>query len=283
MRIMFLCILVTCLSATSIDERDDYSSFSITSQQGVHTDASLNGSSNTAEAYWLYTTVPAFSIGDKSLYVAVEAELYHRELTFQGIDNGKSLFQRYGIFAGYPILKNGKQSGNLFAGLGVASDFTILSKRDLYWQLIYDHRVTISDRLTVGLGLLYSYTHGGPKKTTAINLLPTLRWRVHDRIKLSVNWDNLECKVYVHPKVALVGEGRYDMSWFDMEDYSYQSETVTAGGGVDIKVASSIYARVRLLKNLYQREILWSDDTEWILTPDEVGGYAMRLLFTYVK
>lgn len=279
----FLFLLSIPLFALTVDERDDYSAFSFTSQQGIDSKSLLLQDGNSAEALWAYTSLPSLSVGSKSLYIAIEAELFHHELTFMDIPQERSLFQRYGLFAGLPVVEFKKQKGSLYASLGVASDFSTLSKRDLYWQLIYDHRVTVSNRLTLGMGILYSYAHGGPKRTSPVNLLPTLRWRIHDRWKLSMNWDNMELRYFATERLSFVGEGRYDMSWFNLENLSYQVEDVSLGGGVDVKVASNLYVRVRALKGVYRREILWDDDEEWILTPNESSGFALRLMLSMVK
>lgn len=281
--LVFLFFLVASLWAFTMDYRDDYRTFAVSTSQGIDADSLLEGSGSTLESYWFYTTLPAPSVAGRSLYLALEGELFHRDISFNNYENRRSLYQRYGFFAGYPLLKNGTQSGTLFAGVGVASDFSSLSKRDLYWQLIYDHRIVLSNDLTVGLGILYSYLHGAPKRTFAINILPTLRWRVHDRVKLSVNWDNIECKLYVKSRVAFVAEGRYDLSWYDLAKVSYLNETVSAGGGLDVKLGSDLYMRGRVLKNLYQREILWDDNSEWIVPSKGGSGLTLRVMLTYVR
>lgn len=278
-----LLILIAATFALAVDGRDDYSAFSFTSQQGLDSESIILHSGNAAEALWAYTTLPSLTVGNKSLYIAIEAELFHHDLNLSGVAQERSLFQRYGLFAGLPVVELTKQKGSVYASLGVASDFSRLSRRDLYWQLIYDHRITISDRLTVGMGILYSYAHGGPKRSNPINLLPTLRWRFHDRWKLSMNWDNLELRYFATERLSFVGEGRYDMSWFNLEEVSYQVEDVSLGGGVDLKVASNLFLRVRALKGMYRREILWDDDEEWTFTPGESSGFALRVMLSMVK
>lgn len=280
---LLLLLFIVVSFALTVDERDDYSAFSFTSQQGLDSESIILHSDNAAEALWAYTTLPSLPVGSKSLYIAIEAELFHHEINLNSISQERSLFQRYGLFAGLPVVAFKKQKGSLYASLGVASDFSRLSRRDLYWQLIYDHRFTLSDRLTLGMGILYSYAHGGPKRSNPVNLLPTVRWRFHDRWKLSMNWDNLEIKYFATERLFFVGEGRYDMSWFNLENISYQVEDVSLGGGIDLKVASNLFLRVRALKAMYRREILWDDDEEWTFTPGESKGFALRVMLSMVK
>lgn len=278
-----LFLLLLQLYALELDERDDYSAVSVMTLQGVTSDSIMNKSSDHIELFWVYSTLPSISIGKKSFYLAIEAELFHRQLNLNGFAQERPTLQRYGLFGGVPVIEGGKSTGSVFLGLGLASDFTTLSSKDLYWQIIYDHRVTLSPKLTIGMGILYSHTLGAPKKSSPVNLLPTLRWRMHDRLKLSMNWDNLEFRYFLTERIALVGEGRYDMSWFHCRDFAYQREDVSAGGGIDIKIAKSLFLRGRAYRGLYSREIIWNKEREDIYVPDDGAGFIARFTLSYVR
>ncbi|MBD3241218.1 MAG: hypothetical protein GF331_11580, partial [Chitinivibrionales bacterium] len=179
---------------------------------------------------WLYAGLPGFRVFGLNVFTALEADVLHR--TMYGVDGARlnhAPMQRYGLFAGVTLMEREKHRGSLLAGSGIASDFEHLGRHSWYLHLIYDHRFTLSERFSFGLGVLVSCNLGQWK--WPINLLPSLTWRVTPRTIVKVAWDNLLIEQWLWPRTAAFAEVRYDLSFFGIGRATrYEFETVSVGG-----------------------------------------------------
>jgi hypothetical protein len=281
-------ILVTVSSLYAerlrIDPRYDFAKLSYEHAWDLPLDSTFKGSSPRLDNVWLYAGLPGIKIGPRYLFSSIEADLVVRSLSSNGNENDRSFMQRYGLFTGYPVIEAKKHNGALMVGAGIASDMSVISSRDLFVNLIYDHTFTISPELKIGMGLLISYNLGGFKKTNPFNLLPTIDWKPNNWFGVDVRWDHASLKFYLHDRFALVSETRYDLSYYNLEEYSYQYETVATGVGVDIAIGKSLLLRSRVLKGLYRREISWDDTNDYIITsgPSD-AGMSFRTELSYLR
>jgi hypothetical protein len=231
--------------------------------------------------FWLYAGLPSFSIAGKKIFSAVEIELMHRQITFAGnpLHDPSVLFQRYGLFAGVRLIDRPRQKGSLMAGPGIATDFTEVSTGIGYLHLIYDHRFTFSDKLQIGLGIVFQYHFDAWR--SPVNLLPTVKWQIAPHTQLDVTWDNLQLKQGIFKRTMAVGEVRYDLSFFRSRNrLSYELETVSAGGGFDIQVSRRYSVRMRYQELVMHREIIRRNGGALV---DVIGGRGRLLRVVLVR
>lgn len=235
------------------------------------------------QAWWSYVSFPGISVATRKIFLAAEIDGMDRRLVYQGERINGMTMTRIGIFGGTVLWKGAKHRGALMAGTGVASDFISLHRDAAYLHLIYNHRFTVSKRLQWGLGVLVMCNSGRWQQNPPFNLLPSCKWTITPTTFLSVNWDNAQLKQYVSKRVALVGDVRYDFSFFRLDnDISTEFETVAAGGGVDVWVVNDIYVRLRYKQLVYRNEYLGQDGTV-LVNENVAGGRAIKLLLVYAR
>ncbi len=238
---------------------------------------SLNAD-GTFQDLWIYAGLPSFTIAGKKVFSAVEADLLHRQITYNGapLNGSPHLFHRYGIFAGVTLFTPPGQKGSFMVGPGIATDFSKVNDRIGYLHLIYDHRFTVSKKLTIGLGIVAQYHFDAWR--VPLNLLPTLRWDINPQTKLAINWDNLQLSRRIFPRTLVVGELRYDLSFFRSRDrLSYELETVSAGGGFDVRLGKRSRLRIRYQELLMHREIIRKSG-DALVDLDGGRGRSVKLL-----
>jgi hypothetical protein len=204
---------------------------------------------------WVYASLPGFRVLGKSVFCAAEMDLVNREIDFQGqrLNSSSTVMQRYGVFAGATLIDFRNQKGTLMIEPGVASDFGRSDPHVWYVHLIYDHRITISNRLKLGLGILFQYHFDSWRPP--VNLLATVQWQATDKTILRIAWDKLEIERSLFWRVSVVGEMRYDLSFFRLANrLTYELETWAAGGGFDVRVSRDWFVRLRYKEMLYHRE-----------------------------
>ncbi len=233
-------------------------------------------------AWWVYVGLPGFELLKRNIFVALEVDGVYRDLRYKG-DLGKPPMQRYGAFFGVGIVHTKAQDGSLLIGTGVASDFEKLTWDSRYFHFIYNHTMTLSENLTVGMGVLYSRNLGGNGRTP-VNLLPTVKWKISPRTFVDVSWDNAEFRWYVVSRLALALNARYDMSFFRVGEQAlaYQLETVGGGGGFDYQIIDDLFLKVRYKEILWGREFLGKYPAEPYVE-DEVEGRSVRVFVTFAR
>jgi hypothetical protein len=230
--------------------------------------------------WWAYWTLPSFRIADRSVFAAIEMDGVNRSRRYQETEPD-ALLLRYGLFGGISLLNTPRHRGSLLLGSGVASEASSLSSDDLYLHLIYDHRIVYSDRLTLGLGILFMNHFG--RWRAPFNLLPYVNWRMSDRTRLRVAWDIIELRHVLNPRFSISAETRYDLSFFHLEcDDSVEFETVGLGGGFDIWLLGDMYLRLRYKNLLLRREIRRISDQDDI-DIRKYDGHALKLQVVYAK
>jgi hypothetical protein len=244
-------------SGDTLTLRDDYITVGIEQFFGVAVSSDSLKADRQFQNLWAYAGLPGLRIASKSIFSAVEIDLLNRAVDFNGarLNSTTTLMQRYGIFAGMTIIDRPNQRGSLMAGAGVAGDFGHGDSRLGYCHLIYDHRFIVSDRLTLGLGILFQYHFD--EWRSPVNFLPTVKWRISPRSQLQVAWDNLEIRRSLFARTVAVAELRYDLSFFRLRDrLSYEFETVGIGGGCDIRLGRDLFLRLRYKEIVFGREIV---------------------------
>lgn len=278
--IVLLAVAAGCIDAAHADTlaiRDDVisASFEQFFSTPFHHD-SLDAQPDFQDA-WVYACLPGFKVLGKGAFCAIEIDLMNRAVDFRGerLNSSSTLMQRYGAFAGVTIIDFGNQKGTFMIGPGVASDFGRSDPHVWYVQLIYDHRITISKRLKLGLGIEFQYHFDSWRMP--INLLPTVEWQVTDKTVLRVAWDKLEVEQLLFSRLSLAGEVRYDLSFFRLRNsLSYELESWSAGGGLNFRVSRDWYVRLR-----YKEMLLHREDVRLAGTPIEdfntSGGHSLKV------
>jgi len=282
---LLFCIVSTLVAGrVRIDPRYDFAKLSYEHMWDLPTDSTFKESSPQLDNVWLYAGLPGIKIGARYLFSSIEADLVVRSLSSNGNENDRSIMQRYGLFMGYPIIAAEKHTGAFMFGTGIASDMSDISADDLFLNLIYDHTFTLSSELTIGMGVAFSHNLGGFKKPSPFNLLPTIDWKPNNWFVLDIRWDHASFKLYLHDRFALVQETRYDLSYYNLEEYSYQYETVATGAGFDIAIGKNFSLRSRVLKAVYRREISWDSADEYMITSGtSSAGMSFRTELSYLR
>ncbi len=234
------------------------------------------------ESSWLYVSLPGFSVGGKNVFTALEADILHRSMYLSGEQIAGPALQRYGFFGGITLIDRGTHRGSFLVGAGVAGDLAHFEGHMWYAQAIYDHRFVISDKLELGLGVLFSYNLG-EIWTPPINLLPSLSWRITPKTILKAAWDNLVLEQYVFARTSVFAEIRYDLSYFGLQNnvrYSYQ--TVAAAAGVNVRVAGNVFVRARYKEQVFRDEELWKGE-RWSVGSTDSRGRSVSLSVVYAK
>ena len=172
-------VLMGSLSVFSItphEPKDDYISAQLEQYVTRPADTAQFHGNTQFRNIWMYAGLPGFRIFKKNIFTALEYDAIFRDLYLGEKRLTAGAMQRFGLFAGISLIEKEQQTGSFMFGTGVATDFAAVGKDALYVHLIYDHRFTISDKLVLGLGILFSYNLGAWKKPTPVNLLPTIRW-----------------------------------------------------------------------------------------------------------
>jgi hypothetical protein len=243
--------------ADSLSIRDDVIAVSFEQFFGTpfHHD-SLNAKPDFQDV-WVYAGLPGFRILGKSVFCALEMDMMNRKIDYLGepLNSSSTLMQRYGVFAGVTLFDFRNQKGTFMVEPGAASDFGRTDPHVWYLQLIYDHRVAVSDRLKLGLDILFQYHFDAWRPP--VYLLATLQWQASTKTLLRIAWDKFEIERLLFPRVSAVGEVRYDLSFFRLRDkLSYELETASAGGGMDFRVSRDWFVRLRYKEMLFHREVV---------------------------
>ncbi|MBD3390403.1 MAG: hypothetical protein GF418_00175 [Chitinivibrionales bacterium] len=288
----FLCIpplLLTAfllLPARAIEPQHpkyDYATFTVEHLMACGNDTPGFGAEKKFQAWWMFVSFPGLAVFGRDIYLAAEVDGMDRVWSYQGERLNRTPATRIGLFSGVSIFKRDKHRGTFFVGTGVASDFVSLHRDAAYVHLIYDHRFTISDRLSAGLGLLVMHNFDRWQRDPPVNLLPSLRWDISRTTFLRIAWDNLTIRQYVHGRVALVGELRYDFSFFRLDhNTTVEFETVAAGGGVDIWIAGDLYVRARYKELVYKNELV-ERDLDVLVDDTGMRGRAVKVLLVYAR
>lgn len=280
-KLLMVCIPFFCFAKEKISTKDDYVTVAA---EYCFTDPHLTETLSGNDAFldsWAYIGLPGFRVLKKSVFSAIEIDLMTRHLYYAGDKLNENMLQRYGLFAGMTVIDYGKNRGTAMIGGGVASDFADVGKDAGYVHLIYDHRLLLTDKVIIGLGILFSYHFDSWR--LPINLLPTVRWKVTDKTLVNIGWDNLEVKQLIIPRISLCGEIRYDLSFFRLKNkITYEFETVSAGGGFDYLLGHDFYLRVRYKGVFYKRESVKRNET--LLDEDRSGkAHAIKIACVYTR
>jgi hypothetical protein len=246
-------------------------------------DDSLMRAEEAFQSWWAYMSLPSFAISGRKVFLSAEMDGSDRKIERGGERTNGLFMSRFGLFAGVTLFSGKKHKGSFMIGPGVASDFVSLHRDAGYVHLIYDHRFTVTKDFSWGLGLLVMYHFDRWQKNPPFNLLPSLRWRITPTTYLRAAWDTIEFSQYVASRIALVGEVRYDYSFFRLDDgITYEHTTVSAGGGVDVHIAGDMFVRIRYRENLYKKEYLEQEKSALV---DDVStaGRALKLMIVYAK
>jgi hypothetical protein len=250
-----------------------------------HSSCQVKGDSLQADAtfptWWAYVALPSARVLGKKVFFAGEVDAMLREYRLGGEVIAGPLLGRIGLFGGATLLDLKRQHGTLMAGAGFAGDNDAPIGNAWYAHLIYDHRITISDRLKVGLGVLVSDHFGRIRKP--INLLPYLSWKITPITRLRIAWDVLELRQFVTNRLSASAEARYDLSFFGLNNRrSLEFETVGLGGGVDLWIVRNFYLRARYKEIVFRREILKSGATV-LSDARQSGGRSLKIELSYAK
>jgi hypothetical protein len=234
------------------------------------------------QLWWGYASLPGFRLLGKNVYLAVEYDVLRRDMRLGGEALGSKFLQRYGLFGGITLFRTGKQRGSLLIGTGVSSDCVDPGIDMLYGHFIYDHHFILSDRLEVGLGILFPYNFG-ETRNPVVNLLPTVLWTIREGTFLHVAWDALELRQWLGDRLVFVADTRYDLSFYRLAgSTTVEFETVGAGGGCDVRLWGDWYVRLRYTKILLKNERITRRGVE-VVSNRGSNGHAVRLLVAYAK
>lgn len=213
-----------------------------------------------------YISLPGFRVFGKNVFMALDMEVTNRTISWDGDVVNDNPMQRYGLFAGITLIERERHRGSFLLGSGVATDFEQFGNRSWYLHVIYDHRFDISDKVDFGMGILLSYNLGEIRMP--VNLLPSFTWRITPKTMLTAAWDNLTFEQQVFPRTSLFAVVRYDLSFFGIGDRNrYEYESVSIGGGVNVRVAANYFVRIRYLESLYRSDQLdrpGRDEPVWV-------------------
>ncbi|MBD3420490.1 MAG: hypothetical protein GF398_10265 [Chitinivibrionales bacterium] len=232
-------------------------------------------------AWWAYLGMPGIAIGKIGIFSALEVDGISRTYRYNGEALHTRPLNRIGLFGGATPIKFGSHRASVLIGSGIAGDFSDISGDYAYLHLIYDHRVRLHERLTIGLGILFQNNFGSWRRPA--NLLPYLHWKISPRAKLRIAWDNIEYKYFLTSRLSLSAEARYDLSFFRTRRAErIEFETVGLGGGADWWLGGNWYARVRYKEMVFQREIIQVQQGP-DLEASGFGGRSVRILLVYGK
>jgi hypothetical protein len=241
--------------ADTLTLRDDIVSASIEQFFSTPFDHDSLNSQSDFQDVWVYAGLPGFKVLGKSVFCALEMDLMDRIIDFRGerLNSSSVLMQRYGVFAGVTLIDFANQKGTVMAEPGVASDFGRSDPHVWYVQLIYDHRITVSGTLKLGLGIQFQYHFDSWRMP--FNLLPTVQWQATRKTILRVAWDKFEIERLLSSRLSAVAEVRYDLSFFRLRNsLSWELESWSAGGGLNFRMSRDWYVRLRYKEMLLHRE-----------------------------
>lgn len=260
----------------------DYANFTV--EQSFYTSTSSNEftASPESEAIWVYSSLPSIKILKRKIFSSIEIDILNRNIFLNSKRINEGVFNRYGISIGTSIINNNRHKSGLFISGGIATDFPTVEKGSEYFHLIYNHKVHISPKLAIGLGLLLSYNAGSWKDPYFINLLPILRWSLTSNLDLNINWDNIQFRKTLSNQIVGVLEARYDMSFFKTSNsFSCYFEEVGIGGGLDVRITKSIYMRLRYKEIIYSNKYIKNSDFNYKL--NELNGRSIKLSIVNIK
>jgi len=279
--LIILSLLIIQPSAvTAGNETYDFLTVTVSGNSNTPVPESASGSDNSING-WIYTGLPSIPLAGRSIFTAFEADLIYHTITITGSPALSPMFHRYGLFAGYPLIKTDNISGSLFLGGGFAANVTSFSGNSAYLHLIFDFRKRFTPRFKAGLGILAMNNFGN--WILPVSLLPTIKWQPGNDLFVNCNWDNAELIWRGINKTGLVAELRYDRSFFKLDrDFSWYIVSGSFGGGINRVIGKSWEFRLRAFKHIYETSTLYEKSAIVSETRGE-KGYSVKAQVAWIR